>query len=423
MQRVVIFCVTGGYLEKEPVTFPCTILEVYIVLCTSRKSKEMNSANTRFAGTMIMLSRLVYAMNWYNLSPAIGQISQAFGVSFAATSLLFSFFLFGAGIFQIPAGILASRIGAKRVAMGGLVVMSVAAILSAFSPSYAVLVSLRFVTGFAAAFFFSSAVGLLNDLYQRDITKMVGIYNGFFAIGGGVGIFLYTPVVDSFGWRFGFLLSGSITLIVAIITTISLPKTHIYGGFDPKKVIERLTDRTIWLVALGLDGLWGLNFTFSEYFKSYAIYLGQPEIIAGLMGGMILFLGIVGGFLTGNFRKYKALPTVTLLTTMVGLSIIALPFLPGFTIWLPVIVDGILSVVVVSMEYGILIQLNRDPRYVPLSLGTVNSIQIGFGSLIPFGFAFLHGDGYTLSWIFLGSLAIILLPLLWYELRNKDVMT
>lgn len=393
-----------------------------LYLALPEKSRKMSSVNTRFAGSMIMLSRLVYAMNWYNISPAIGDISRDFGVSFAATSLLFTFFLFGAGIFQIPAGVIASRIGAKRVAMGGLFVMSIAAIASAFTPSYTVLVALRFVTGLAAAFFFSSAVGLLNDLYQRDITKMVGIYNGFFAIGGGVGIFLFTPIVNDFGWRFGFLLSGSVTLVVAIVTTISLPKTHIFGSFDPKKVLERLTDRTIWLVALGLDGLWGLNFTFSEYFKSYAIFLGQPEIIAGLMGGMILFLGIVGGILTGNLRKYKVLPTVSILTTMVGLSIALIPFLPGLTIWLPVIVDGIMSVVVVSMEYGILIQLNRDPRYVPLSLGTVNSIQIGFGSLIPLVFAYLHGSGYTYSWIFLGSLAIVLLPLLWIELRHKEVI-
>lgn len=369
-----------------------------------------------------MLSRLVYAMNWYNISPAIGQISSNFGVNFAATSLLFSFFLFGAGIFQIPAGVIASHIGAKRVAMGGLFVMSIASISSAFAPSYTVLVALRFVTGFAAAFFFSSAVGLLNDLYQRDITKMVGIYNGFFAIGGGVGIFLFTPIVNDFGWRFGFLLSGSVTLVVAVVTTISLPKTHIFGGFDPKKVLERLTDRTIWLVALGLDGLWGLNFTFSEYFKSYAIYIGQPEIIAGLMGGMILFLGIVGGVMTGRMRKYRVLPTVSILTTMVGVSIAAIPFLPGITLWLPIFIDGVISVVVVSMEYGILIQLNRDPRYVPLSLGTVNSIQIGFGSLIPIAFAYLHGNGYTFSWIFLGLLSIVLLPLLWIELRNKDII-
>ncbi|AKA48743.1 hypothetical protein IX51_06100 [uncultured archaeon] len=362
-------------------------------------------------------------MNWYNLSPAIGQISRAFGVNFAETSLLFSFFLFGAGTFQIPAGILATRIGSKKVAMSGLFVMAFTAILSTFSPSYFALITLRFITGFAAAFFFSSAIGILNELYQRDITKMVGIYNGFFAIGGGVGIFLFTPIVNSMGWRMGFLIAGLVTLVVAAVTTYSLPKTRITGKFNMKAVTERLTDKTIWLVALGLDGLWGLNFTFSEYFKSYAIFIGQPEIIAGLMGGMILFLGIVGGYLTGALRKYSPLRTVSILTTIVGASIAVIPFLAGYTIWMPVILDGVFSVVIVSMEYGILIRLNKDPRYVPLSLGTVNSIQIGFGSLIPFAFAFLNKGNYTFSWIFLGLLSIVLLPLLWLELRNKHVET
>ncbi len=383
----------------------------------------MVSGSTRFPGTMIMLSRLVYAMNWYNLSPAVDVIAKDFNISFASTSLMFSLFLFGAGAFQIPAGVLATRIGAKKVAMAGLFLMAIAAIASAFSPSYTVLIALRFVTGFAAAFFFSSAIGILNELYGRDITKMVGIYNGFFAIGGGIGIFLFTPVVNTLGWRYDSLLAGISTLIVASITTISLPKSSVIGNFDARKIIERLTDKTIWLVALGLDGLWGLNFTFSEYFKSYAIYIGQPQIIAGLMGGMILFLGIFGGYFTGSMRRYKPLHVVTILTIFIGTSVAVIPLLSGLWIWLPVIVDGILAVIVISTEYGILIKLDRDPRYVPLSLGTVNSIQIGFGSLVPFTFASLNVNSYAPSWIFLGVLAIAVLPLLWIVLRGRDVNT
>lgn len=383
----------------------------------------MVSGSTRFPGTMIMLSRLVYAMNWYNLSPAVDVIAKDFNISFASTSLMFSLFLFGAGAFQIPAGVLATRIGAKKVAMAGLFLMAIAAIASAFSPSYTVLIALRFVTGFAAAFFFSSAIGILNELYGRDITKMVGIYNGFFAIGGGIGIFLFTPVVNTLGWRYDSLLAGISTLIVASITTISLPKSSVQGNFDARKIIERLTDKTIWLVALGLDGLWGLNFTFSEYFKSYAIYIGQPQIIAGLMGGMILFLGIFGGYFTGSMRRYKPLHIVTILTIFIGTSVAVIPLLSGLWIWLPVIVDGILAVIVISTEYGILIKLDRDPRYVPLSLGTVNSIQIGFGSLVPFTFASLNVNSYAPSWIFLGVLAIAVLPLLWIVLRGRDVNT
>lgn len=365
-----------------------------------------------------MLSRLVYAMNWYNLSPAVNDIAKTFNINFAATTLLFSFFLFGAGAFQIPAGILASRIGAKRVAMGGLVIMSLAAIASTFAPSFIMLISLRFVSGIAAAFFFSSAIGLLNDLYNRNITKMVGIYNGFFAIGGGIGIFLFTPVVHMVGWRADSLISGSVTLIIALVTIISLPKSTIYGTFNAREVFSRLTDRTIWLVALGLDGLWALNYTLSEYFSTYAIHLGETQIIAGLMGGMILFLGIVGGIITGPLRKYRALPSVIGLTAMIGISVAMIPFLQGLTLWIPVILDGIFSVVVISTEYGILIQLNRNPRYVPLSLGTVNSIQIGFGSLFPLVFGYLHNGGYTPSWIFLGLMAIALLPLIWMALRK-----
>ncbi len=360
-------------------------------------------------------------MNWYNLSPALNLIAKDFGIKFSSTGLLFSLFLFGAGAFQVPAGVLASRVGAKKVAMSGLFVMGASAVASSLSPSYTVLVALRFVTGIAAAFFFSTAIGILNELYARDITKMVGLYNSFFAIGGGIGVFLYTPIANIFGWRIDSLIAGAVTLIVAAVTTVSLPRSRISGRLEYRKVFERLTDKTIWMVALGLDGLWGLNFTFSEYFKSYANFIGQPQIIAGLMGGMILFVGVIGGYMAGRLKKYRPLYIVTVFTIIIGISVSLIPWLVGALIWIPVFTDGIMAVIVISTEYAILIRLDRDPRYVPLSLGTVNSIQIGFGSLIPLVFASLNTNGYTVSWLFLGLLSIAVLPLIWIVLRRKQV--
>lgn len=381
----------------------------------------MASSSSRFPGTMIMLSRMVYSMNWYNLSPALDQIANDFGINFSGTGILFSLFLFGVGAFQVPAGVLASKVGTKRVAMGGLAIMGISVLASSFSPSYSFLIIMRLVTGISAAFFFSTAIGILYELYARDITRMVGFYNSFFAIGGGIGIFLFTPVTNIFGWRINTLLAGLATIVVAAITAFSLPRSNPVGKLDYREVFERLTDRTIWFIAIGLDGLWALNFTFSEYFKPYAISLGQSQIAAGLMGGMILFVGVLGGYAAGKLRKYSLFWVVVIFTIVVGVSIMSIPWLSGPMIWIPVLTDGIMAVTVISSEYAILIWLDRDPRYVPLSLGTVNSIQIGIGSIVPFVFASLDTSSYTPSWLFLGLLSILLLPLAGVVLKRKGV--
>ena len=53
-------------------------------------------------------------MNWYNLAPAIYQVSSAFSVSVDQAGLVFAFFLLGAGLFQVPAGLIAAKWGSRN---------------------------------------------------------------------------------------------------------------------------------------------------------------------------------------------------------------------------------------------------------------------------------------------------------------------
>lgn len=374
-----------------------------------------------FAGSMIMISRLCYAINWFNISPALYQIGSTFNVNFALTGLTLSLFLAGAGIFQVPAGIVASRIGAKRTAMAGMLVLSISVIISGLSYSFYELLAFRFIAGIGAAFFFSSGIGIVNDLYKENVTSMIGIYNGFFSVGGGIGIFLFTPIVAVFGWRADMYISGILTLIVTIVAIVALPKSHSYGAIDSKHLLERITDKTLWLLALGFDGLWALNFTFSEYFKPYVSSIGVPDLLAGLMGGVILFSGILGGYLTGFLRRFDSVKMTLLIVVFVGTFVLSVPFVSVAGLWSIAVGVGTLSVVVISTQYGIIIMTNRDPRYIPLNLGLVNSIQIGFGSIIPYVFAFLQNFGYEEAWLFLGIYSVSLLPLVVVALRGRNL--
>lgn len=383
---------------------------------------DVASGSRRIAGTMIMLSRLFYAMNWYNISPALGDIVKAFNVNPSLEGLLLSAFLIGAGVFQIPAGIISARIGAKNTAMIGMLVMSASVMLSAFSSSFIELLMLRFITGLSAAFFFSTAIGIINDLYSSNVTSMIGLYNGFFAIGGGIGIALFTPIVVMFGWRMDMLISGAVTLIVTIISIFTIPSVEAQGVASMKEVYRRLTSKTIWLVALGLEGVWALNFTFSEIFKNYAHnVVGIPGDIAGIMGGLILFSGIIGGYLTGVMKRLNRLRLVFVIPLFLGAMVAMIPLLDVIGLWGVTILEGTFATVVISLEYGLVVQIDKDSKYVPLNVGIANSIQIGVGSTIPFAFTFIAYYGYSYSWLFLGIFGFITLPLLGIAIKKGFV--
>ncbi|MEM0155239.1 MAG: MFS transporter [Thermoplasmataceae archaeon] len=364
-------------------------------------------------GATVMAGRLFYAMNWYNVSPALGDISSTYHVSFSLTGIIFAAFLVGAGIFQIPAGIIASKIGGKNTSVIGLIVMSAAAVGSAHSPTFLVFTVMRLLTGVGAAFFFSSAIGVLSEIYFEKLPQMMGLYNGFFSIGAGVGIFAMGPLISFMGWQNSLTVSGLITLVSAILMYVIVPPSHKGDKLDISKIKIRILDKRIWFIALGFAGLWSLNFTIGEYFRPFAVSYGYSGFIAGLMASMIMFLGIIGGMLTSAFRKSRPIRTSVYLTMIVSFSLFLLLLNSSLSLWTSVVINGVFSVIIFSLEYTAVIRLDDDRRYVPLNVGLINSIQIGIGSLIPLVFAFLIPFGYAVSWIFLAVFSLMTLPLVY----------
>lgn len=354
----------------------------------------------------VMTSRLFYSLNWYNISPALIPISQTFGVPLAYTGLALSSFLLGAGIFQLPAGIVSSKIGARKTALLGLYAMSVAAIASAFSTNFAEVVIFRFLVGVGAAFYFSTAIALLNELAPDHITRMIGYYNASFNLGAGGGIIVFTPLITVFGWRFDFLTSGIAVLASTVFLQFAIKKGGHYTSFDLHGLRDRLLDRRTWIIGVGLVGLWALNYTLPEYFKTYATLIGVSQNVAGIMGGIIPIAGIAGGVLAATIRRYNPLKLGAVLVIVIGLLVMAIPVLPYYGLWFVLVFTGLFATVIISLEYGIIALMDRSSRYMALNVGLINTIQIGIGSTIPAIFGFIAVYGFNFSWMFLGIFAI-----------------
>ena len=368
----------------------------------------------------VMVSRLFYALNWYNISPALVPISQAFNVPFSYTGIALSSFLLGAGIFQLPAGIVSSRIGARRTALLGLYLMAVSAILSAYSSTFLELVAMRFIVGVGAAFYFSTAIAILNEIAPERIAGMIGYYNASFNIGAGAGIIAFTPLIPIFGWRMDFLVSGIAVLASALFLQLSIKRGAIYGGFDSRNIRARLFDRRTWLLGVGLVGLWSLNYTLPEYFKSYGTLININPNIAGLMGGIIPIAGIVGGVLAGTIRRFNPLRLAAGLVVIIGAMVMAIPAIPYIGLWVVLVSVGLVATIVISLEYTIIALMDKDSRYMALNIGLINSIQIGIGAVVPAVFGFIEIYGFSYSWLFLGLFSMGTLFLL--LLLPKDFM-
>ena len=96
------------------------------------------------------------------LPPLIPFLKAEFGVSYAALGLVLSIRSFSAGILQVPVGILVDAAGAKRVLLGGLLLMTVGFGIFGAAPSYAWLIVGAVLLGFGMSTLRPSNYKILN---------------------------------------------------------------------------------------------------------------------------------------------------------------------------------------------------------------------------------------------------------------------
>jgi len=158
-----------------------------------------------------------------NISIAGLQISSEYGLGDQRLGWIFSAFLIGYAVFQLPAGWLAARFGPRKVLAGGVIWWAIATVLTAVLPSnlpHAVflLISIRFALGAGESVIYPAA----NQFVARWIpVNERGFVNGliFAGVGAGSGLTppLLTWIITHHGWRAVFWFSSILGLVVGAI--------------------------------------------------------------------------------------------------------------------------------------------------------------------------------------------------------------
>jgi predicted MFS family arabinose efflux permease len=374
--------------------------------------------------TLIAL-RIVYAYNWFDVGPGLPGISATFGTSTQAWGYLLAAFFAGAGITQVPAGLLARRYGTRSISLVGAAILGVAGIASAFSPNFWVLLALRAGTGAGAGLFFSPAIALVSSLHpegERGIP--VGTFSSAYSAGAGLGVFVSAILIPSVGWRGALAVGGILMLALVILAIVQIP---LWAGAPPEPSAQRkrgiptaLSSVAVWGIGLSFIGLEGASLSSGQFFVPYAESIhGWSAALAGAVGALFvfpsLFGGPVGGILTERYANRRtqfvvltAIPAcLLLLVPFVGLietAVIAIGFSFGF-----------------GMTYAIMYVI---PPYIPgltdedtsLAIGLLNGIQLVGGACIALVVADIVAlYGYTAAWEALGlfmAATLVFIPLI-----------
>jgi MFS family permease len=372
----------------------------------------------------LFFARAVYAFNWYNVGAVLPLLGSGFHASTPELGIVLGAFLAGAGVFQLPAGLVALRLGSRTTSIFALLLMGSFCLASAFSPNWVVLAALRFGAGAGAAFFFAPALGLVASYYPSGSRgPMVGLYNAGFSVGSGIGLFAGAAVGVAYGWPAALAVGGLALLAAGAVAPLILPVTEGRPGPVPAATVwiaarPVLRSRAIWALATAFVGLWAAFYIVAQYFVQYA-HVVHPSwstaVAAGLPTLMIaveIAGGPIGGWLGERQRDMRWLLGATGVVAAAAVALI--PFAPLTALIGVFVALGFLDGIVFALLYLL-------PTYLPevqgeglaLGLALINAIQIFAGSGLAIAFAFIVVyEGYTVAWLFAALVGLLTLPAL-----------
>lgn len=160
--------------------------------------------------------------------PAIPAMVSALATSLSHGQQIVGIFMGGMAIGQIPAGLLADRVGRMPVLYTFMTVFALAAIVAAAANSIEVMLTARFVQGFGAAAAIVLSRTIVRDVASgkeaaRLMSLMTMIFTAAPVIAPSIGAFLATH----WGWRMPFIGIAIVATLMLMLIRSNLAETHV----------------------------------------------------------------------------------------------------------------------------------------------------------------------------------------------------
>ncbi|MDV0447227.1 Riboflavin transporter RibZ [Methanosarcinaceae archaeon Ag5] len=198
---------------------------------------------TPFAGAMVNLS--------------LPHIGETFQVTAHALGWMSTAYLLASVLFLIPVARLADLYGRKKVFLIGTVIIVVTSFLAPFSPTYGILILLRFLDGMGMACIFSTSLAILSSVYPpKERGAAFGINVGFVYVGSSMGPVIGGIMTDNLGWQSLFFLLIPLALIGGLLIWRGVKSDYAESHGEPFDWIGTiLYGATVFFLIYGLTNL------------------------------------------------------------------------------------------------------------------------------------------------------------------------
>jgi FHS family L-fucose permease-like MFS transporter len=247
------------------------------------------------------------------LADAIGPITEKVKGTYSGlsnlTSTLLTFMVFIAfAVFSVPGGVLASRIGKKRLLLLGLGINVVALLLPSIQqPAFPVLLGCIFLLGVGTTFLQVAGNPIMRDVSaEGDYSRNLAFAQGFKGIGSSATTYLLGAIASlaifhSLGWRAGFpFFCGLMFLAFVAVAFVKVEETK---AAEPPSILSSLgllKEPVFLLAVVGIFLYVGAEASMGRFLEPALERVGMNEAQANKFGAPMFFLLLAIGRLLGG---------------------------------------------------------------------------------------------------------------------------
>jgi MFS family permease len=242
---------------------------------------------------LVSVALLINYVDRGNLATAVPLIHSELGLSGTQLGFLLSAFYYSYVAAMVPAGWLAQRYGANRVLAAGIVIWSVATLLTGFAAGFWSLLLLRLLLGVGESAGFPCASQLFaGQLKPAQIDMANGVLGFSYLVGPAIGTVLGGLLMPIYGWRAVFIVFGAASVLCMWpIARIRLKQPEASVGAAATAALPSY--RRI----LKQPGLWGASLGhFASNYNFYFILAWLPEYLVRERGFSMAGMAVVAGF-------------------------------------------------------------------------------------------------------------------------------
>ncbi|AZH24260.1 MFS transporter [Haloplanus aerogenes] len=231
-------------------------------------------------------------------SPLVPDIIDTFGVSTGTVGLALSGMWAAYALFQFPGGVIADRIGQRRVILLAMTGITVTSLLLSSSPNILVFAVAAVTLGSSAGLYFTAGTSFLADQFENT-GRALGIHEIGASGAGLVAPVASAAVATRFGWRAGLLVPAVVAPIALVLFAWRVPETpptneEAGWGVDPHELFALLVRPGIaftTLLAMISFFTWQ---SFASFFPTFLVeYVGLDTGRASLIFGVVFAITLV----------------------------------------------------------------------------------------------------------------------------------